>query len=483
MMLAPFLLPLVIHLVVAFPAGRLWSARQRALVVAAYGLVAALSVGRALLRDPLLDLYCWRNCDDNSFLVHADPGVASALGDAWLWSALAIAGVLIVTATHRLVSATPPARRALLPLLGPATLFGAAEAAYALALLGDPLEDPGRSGFAAIFIVRALSLTALGVGLALSVLSVKRTRSRVARLASELAEAPAPGGLREALAAALGDPDLDVVYPHGDPEELIDANGRPAPIAVDGRAVARITRAGRTRALVVHDAALVDEPVLERELGSSARLAVENEALRAEALAQLEELKASRARVVESGDAARRLLERNLHDGAQQHLLALSYELRLAGAEARAACDEGRTAKLDAAADETAIALEELRDLAQGIHPAILTEAGLAPALETLADEAPLPVELDELETGRHPPAVETTAYVAAAEAIDDAARRGATHLAVRVTRRSDQLVLVAEDDGRARAAPLVHLADRVGALGGRLEAGSTVIRVELPCE
>jgi signal transduction histidine kinase len=482
MVVAPFLLPLVLHLALAFPGGRARSRRERGVIVAAYGVAAAASVGRALFRDPLLDLYCWRNCADNSFLVHADPGLASTLGDAWLWSALAIATVLIVAASRRLVTASRPARRAVLPLLGPAILVGAAEAAYVVVLLDDPLEDPNRGVFAAVFIARAVSLAALAIGIAWCALSATRTRSRVARLASELGEAPAPGRLREALVAALGDPDLEVLYPHGGPEGLIDADGRRAAPAVDGRAVARITREGRTRALVVHDAALVDEPVLERELGASARLAVENEALRAEALAQLAELKASRARIVETGDAARRRLERNLHDGAQQQLLALSYDLRLALAEARAHHDEARAAVLDAAAGETAIALQELRDLAHGIHPAILTEAGLGPALATLADEAPLPVELGDVELRRYPPAVETTAYAVAVETIEDAARRGATFLAVRVQQRGNRLAIDADDDGEARTSPLLHLADRVGALGGSLDCTPPGLRVELPC-
>ena len=202
----------------------------------------------------------------------------------------------------------------------------------------------------------------------------------------------------------------------------------------------------------MHDPALVDERQLERALGSTARLAVENEALRAEALAQLEELKASRARIVEAGDTARRRLERNLHDGAQQRLLALSYDLRLAQAEARAGRRDALIAVLDAAGGETASALEELRELAQGIHPAILSEAGLAPALQTLADEAPLPVELEDVAPERLTPAVETTAFVTVSEAIEDAARRRATFLAVRVDRKDARLIITAEDEARRAA-------------------------------
>jgi signal transduction histidine kinase len=247
--------------------------------------------------------------------------------------------------------------------------------------------------------------------------------------------------------------------------------------------VARIARGERTLALVVHDPVLVDEPELERALGSAAKLSVENEALRAEALAQLHDLSASRTRIVEAGDSARRHLERNLHDGAQQRLLALSYDLRLARAGAARDRDEELVALLDTAGHETTTALDELRELAHGIYPAILTEAGLAAALATLADEAPLPVELGHVTPVRQTPAVETTAYVTVAQAIEDAARRGATFVDVRAGLDDGRLVVVVEDDGAPRSTRLLQLEDRVGALGGTLEVGVTTVHAELPCE
>jgi signal transduction histidine kinase len=481
-LVAPFSLVLVLHLALALPDGRMRSRVARAVVVAAYAITAALSIGSALFRDPLLDLYCWRNCTDNAFLVHADPGIASALAGVWRWSALAIALGLIAFACHRLLTAGGPVRRVVEPLLGPAALVGVAEAAYAVALLDTPLERPDRPAFAATFLARSVAFAALALGLAWILLRVPRTRARVARLASELGEAPPPGKLREALAVALGDPDIDVLYPRAGSKQLIDADGRPAAPPGPGRAVTSITRRDRPLALVLHDPALLDEPELERALGSAARLAVENEALRAETLAQVHELRASRARIVEAGDAERRRLERNLHDGAQQRLLALSYDLRLARAGAAGDGDEGLVALLDAAGGETATALEGLRELAHGIYPAILTEAGLAPAVATLADEAPLPVELGDVEPVRQPPAVETTAYVAVADAIEDAHRRGASFVAARVVREGELLVITAEDDGAPRGMHLVHLADRVGALGGSLEVGGTSLRAEIPC-
>ena len=479
---APLSLAFVFHLALALPAGRLTSSAARLAVAVTYVLAATATVGRALVLDPLLDLYCWRNCTDTAFLVHADQSLARTLGDLWLGAAIAIGLGVVAFAAHRALTATPPARRAAMPLLAPAALVGAAEAVYAFALLDTPMEDPARVGFATIFVARCAAYAALAVGLTWTVVRVPRTRARVASVAGELGAAPPPGRLREALAEALGDPQVDVRYRRAGSDELIDAEGHPAPPPPPGRAVARIIRRGRPLALVLHDPALVDEPELERALGSAARLAVENEVLRAEALAQVRELRASRARIVEASDAARRRLERNLHDGAQQRLLALSFDLRVAKAAATRDGDEQRVALLDAAGRETGVALEELRVLAHGIYPAILAEAGLAPALETLADEAPLPVELDGVEQTRLPPAVETTAYVAVAEAIEDAHRRGASFLAARVALDGVRLTVTADDDGRAGGPAPENLADRIGALGGSLTVDETGLRAEIPC-
>jgi signal transduction histidine kinase len=481
----PFSLALVLHLVLAFPDGRLRSRSAYAAAVAAYGIATVVSIGRALFRDPLLDLYCWRNCRDNAFLVHADPGIARTLDDIWLWSALVIGLGLLAFGGGRLLGASRPARRVLAPVLGPAMLVGASEATYAVALMRTPLEDPSRAGFAAIFLARSLSFTAVALGIAGMIVRVIRTRTRVARLATELGEAPPPGKLSEALRVAVGDPRIDVAYCRRDSGELVDAGGRPKELPLVGRdtAVARIARGDRALALVVHDPALVDEQELERQLGSAARLAVENEALRAEALAQVRELRASRARIVETGDAERRRLERNLHDGAQQRLLALAYDLRLARASANTDSDAELVAVLEAAGGETATALDQLRELAHGIYPAILGEAGLAPALATLADEAPLPIELGDVTLARRPAAVEMATYVTIAESIDDAARRGATFLSARVRHDGDRLVVMLEDDGARRGSSLVHLADRIGALGGSFEVGDTTLRAEIPCE
>jgi signal transduction histidine kinase len=235
-------------------------------------------------------------------------------------------------------------------------------------------------------------------------------------------------------------------------------------------------------AIVVHDAAPLEGPALQREVGSAARLAVENERLQAEVLAQLEDLRASRARIVETGDAERRRLERDLHDGAQQRLLALSYDLRLARAAVEADGDRGLATLLASAGDEAQAALGELRGLAPGMDPAILAEAGLAPALATLADEAPLPVEFGEVPPERYPGPVETAAYLTISEAVDDAVGRGASFVSADLRREGSRLVVTVLDDGAARSSALVHVADRVGALGGTLEVQAITLRAEIPC-
>jgi signal transduction histidine kinase len=303
----------------------------------------------------------------------------------------------------------------------------------------------------------------------------------VARIATSLGQAPPPGSLQAALAKAVGDPELQIAYWLPDSGHYVDANGRPVaePVAGPRRAVTALVRDGRRIAVVSHTAALPD---LERELGAAVRLALENERLQAEALAQLDQLRSSRVRIVETGDTERRRLERDLHDGAQQRLLALSYDLRLARTNAEADGDAQTGSLLTEATDLAHAALGELRELAHGIYPAILAEAGLTPALATLADAAPLPVEIRDPIEGRYPAAVETAAYLLVAEALDDAASRDASHAALSLVQDGERLVVTVDDDGSHRTSAMFQLADRVGALDGSLTVEPTRLRAELPC-
>jgi signal transduction histidine kinase len=481
MLAAGFTFPLLLHLVLAYPSGRLHGTAARVLVIAGYLEAALVALGLALFRHPFFDPNCWANCSDNRFLVHSVPRLARAIEVGDRWFTVAAAAALVTICAWRLLQDSGPARRALVPIALPAILLAVTVIAHAIALQRMPLEDPSDPIFGAIFVIGCVGVLLLAAGLVWATVRMRLQRRAVARIATSLGQAPLPGSLETALAQAVGDPELRIAYWLSATDHYVEANGRPVPepVATPRRAVTSLVRDSRQIAVVSHTAALPD---LERELGAAVRLALENERLQAEALAQLDQLRASRVRIVETGDNERRRLERDLHDGAQQRLLALSYDLRLARAQAQADGDSQSGSLLTQATDQAQAALEELRELAHGIYPAILTEAGLAAALATLADAAPLPVEIRDAAQGRYPAAVETAAYLLVAEALDDAAGRGASHAAISAMQDGGRLVVTVQDDGTDRTSAMVQLADRVRALEGRLAVEPTRLWAELPC-
>ncbi len=476
---AGFTFPLLLHLVLAFPSGQLRSKGARVLAVAVYLEAALTALGRAVFRDPFFDPNCWDNCTDNVFLVRSLPRLARGIHEIDLWFTAAAAAALVIVCTWRLAAASVPARRTLWPALAGGIALAAATIAHSVTLYRISPESPSNGAFLSIFVLGCVSLIVIALGLLWVILGARFQRRSVARIVADLGEAAPPGSLEPALARAMGDPELQIAYWLPASQRYVDGRGRPVdePGPTSGRAVTPLVRGGQRVALVAHSAAFAE---LEREIGAAVRLALENERLQAEVLAQLHDVRVSRTRIVETGDAERRRLERDLHDGAQQRLLALSYDLRVGRAAAEG--DVETASLFAAAAGEARAALGELRDLAHGIHPAILTEAGLGPALATLADAAPLAVEIGETTEDRYAAAVETAAYFVVAEAIDDAARRDATYAAVSAPRRDERLVVNVQDDGSERTSTMVHLADRVGAVGGSLEVDPTTVRAEIPC-
>jgi signal transduction histidine kinase len=221
------------------------------------------------------------------------------------------------------------------------------------------------------------------------------------------------------------------------------------------------------------------------------RLAEANAELQAQVAAQLEDVRRSRARIVTAGDEERRRLERDIHDGAQQRLVALTLALRLARTKLGSNADPTVTASLEQASAEAKAALTELRELARGIHPQVLTQAGLAAAVETLADRSPIPVTV-AMGSSRHPPAVEAAAYFVVSEALANAAKYSqATRVNVTSEDRDGRLWIEIADDGAGGAdqsggSGLPGLRDRVAALGGNIEVvsplgGGTRLTAELP--
>jgi signal transduction histidine kinase len=298
--------------------------------------------------------------------------------------------------------------------------------------------------------------------------------------------------LQTRLAKALGDPGLLVAYPRG--SNYVSAAGAPVELP-DGdggeRAVARIERDGRELAAIVYDASLDDDPELLEAARTAAAVALENESLRAESEVRLAELQASRLRIVEAGDAERRRLERDLHDGAQQRLVALALRLRLVQADIRRD-PEAAEALVTTASAELAESLQELRELARGLHPAVL-EHGLPSALESLASRATLPTAVDCRPTRPLSRPVELGLYFVACEALTNVGKYSeAATASVRLFPTRGGVAVEIADDGRggadaARGSGLRGLEDRVEALGGTLLVTSppgegTVVLAEVPC-
>jgi signal transduction histidine kinase len=258
------------------------------------------------------------------------------------------------------------------------------------------------------------------------------------------------------------------------------------------RAVTWIEHEGDPLAVLIHDPTLREEPMLVEAVAAAARLALVNARLHAEVRAQLETVQESRARIVTAADEERRRIERDLHDGAQQRLVALALELRSAQRRLDGTDDAEVAALLSSTADELQVAVAELRELAQGIHPGILTQGGLSHALEALAARAPLQVTVDAT-AERFPPEVEATAYFVACEALTNTVKHaGASKASIGAKRENGLLVIEIADDGRGGAeesggSGLRGLSDRVEARGGRLVVESvsgsgTRVRGEIPC-
>jgi signal transduction histidine kinase len=474
MLVAPFGPALLLHLASSVGGGARGGGSLRRAVLLGYAVTAGYAALRAAVRDPFLDLYCWSNCSDNVFLVAARPGLARALDDLWPMAVILLSGVAVVIAVGR----RPLPHAA--PLCAAVVGAAVAEACGAVLLMAQPMERPDDPRFMSVFLLRGTGYGAVGLGVAWMTWRTWRTRAAVARLSADLAATPLPGQLEARLASVLGDPSVRVAFPLED-GRIVGPDGREA--APPGPASIRtaIERSGRVVALV--DQARRDRhgEAWSERIGAAARLAVDNERLRAALLAQLEDLKASRARIVAESDAERRRLERNLHDGAQQRLLALTYELRISSTQARAAGDAARADVLAEALASAQRAVDELRAIAHRIHPAILTGAGLGPALLSLADEAPVPVQVTELPATRAPEPAERAAFVAAVHALDLAEQLGDPHVEVSASRRDDTLVL-SISPGHAALADDMAVIDRIGALGGRVRRTSDAVQVEVPC-
>ncbi len=400
------------------------------------------------------------------------------------WAVIAVA--LLSVVVRQWIRASPSTRRTALPVW---SLTGLILVLFVVGYLPISFEAAEAAGWV-VDVAFLLTPFAFLAGL----LGMRLDSVGVGRLAVDLAADPRPGRVRYLLARALRDPGLGIAFWVRDGSGYVDEAGLPIsePAWAGGRAVSRIDGDDAPLAMLALDPEVAEQHELIDAVGAVARLALENERLHAEVLAQLEEVRASRVRLVDAADAERRRVERNLHDGAQQRLVTLS----LALGQAQSLVDDGDSelaTTLADASEELRRALAELRELARGIHPTLLTEEGLVAAAESLAERSPIPVVVSSEVTSRLPPHVEATGYFLVAEALANIVRHaGASQAMVSFTAADGLLRVEVHDDGRGGADPsagsgLRGLEDRVVALGGTLsidstpEFGTRVVAV-LPC-
>ncbi len=478
-----------LHMLLSAPEGRLHSTFERRLIAISYGLTL-LVLPLYLFADPQTAFDC-DDCPENVLLISANDTVVDVLGAGLDAAALVLVTVVMVYLVRRYRRAGGAERR----VYGPLYLAGIA---LMIALVVTVAVNAAAKSSDAANVAWLTAMVVLGLMPFVFLAAFARARmlqgGAVGELISRLGEAPRPGELRDALADALSDPSLELVYWLPESARFVDATGRPfqLPKQGSGRAVAPVEREGGTIAAIVYDATLTGARDHVRAVGAAAALAIQNERLDAELRAKVQELRASRERMLRIGLEERRRLERNLHDGAQQRLVSLALSLRLARSRLREDPEGAETLLRDAGA-ELDSALGELRELARGLHPALLHERGLRTALETLAMRAPVPVELGPVPSERLPEPIELAAYFVVSEALTNVAKyAGASQASVSVERDNGRVVVAVADDGVGGADPgkgsgLRGLADRMAVLEGRLEVESepgsgTTVKASIPC-
>jgi signal transduction histidine kinase len=477
---------LLYHMLLAFPTGYLRSGFERLLVAGMYINSLVAHPVQVLFQDTARAGF-----PDNPLLIEGHPTLSMDLSRARFWFALVLLSALAVVLTRHWLAADRPERHALAPVLVSGGIVMALLGVWYAGMLAhwdqdflDGLED-------ARYVVLATVPFAFLAGLLQSrVAGASAVSEVIARLGDRSVR---EGGVRHALADALQGTSLEVAYRDPVRSEYVNANGKRVDLPPKAPRVSIPLEPGSEPAVVItHDGSRVDERELVRAVTAAVTLTLENHRLATELQAKVEELSASRARIVETSDAARRRLERDLHDGAQQRLVSLALSLRIL----RSSLDGDSVAihELESARAELEGALAELRELARGIHPSVLSDRGLDAALDGLAHRAPLPVELERTPGERLPDRVESAAYFVVAEALTNVAKYAkATHASVSVQREDGQVYVEVTDDGIGGADPttgsgLSGLLDRVSSLGGMLEVDSepgrgTTVRAVIPCE
>jgi signal transduction histidine kinase len=475
----------LIYLILAFPSGRLTTRVDRLIAGAAGGLIALLYAPTALVVEgfpaPSPLTTCMANCPANAFvLLGSEPAwVDSVVLPIRETLTVLLALAVITRLAFRIRGATRLMRMTLTPVFTFAMLRTLA-LGVAVVLRGGGADDAAAVAAAAV----GLGLPAMSVGFLIGLLRWRiHTADSLVRLTRGLHDQPPPERRRDLIADALSDPTVALAHWHAkDGGGWRDAAGAPTtlPPPAGDRHATVISDDGRPLAAVIHDAALSEQSPFVEAVGRYAFVWDDNRRLAAQVEESLAELRASRARILIAADDERRRIERDLHDGGQQRLVALRIRLELTD-EMMATSPARAREMLHRLGDDVEAALEELRALAAGVYPPMLEDRGLPAAIRAAALQSPVPAELTVDGGNRYPDDVETAAYFCCVEALQNVAKHASDATLVQVTlHRDGELRFEVRDDGPGfvpdEGRPgrgLVNMRDRMAAVGGELEVNS----------
>ena len=489
---------LVFYVIFAFPAGRIESRVGWALL-GATALERLESYVPSLLFSPVVHANlplaaCNAACPANGFMIDDRPAIADGLfsSNVSTYILLAIRSAIFVYLIYRLATATRPRRRALLPVY--VVVLTALVPILVSYLARIELVHLDAGAVSTLSWLGSIGVSALPFGFLLSVLlSTLFAATALKRIVSRLVENPSASQLRTTLADALDDPSLEIGFLLEQADGLVDSTGMPlASMPPPGQSSSPITQNGETAAVIMHDAALDTDPELVAAAGQAMLLAIENGRLTAELRSTTTELHAMRARIVTAGDAERRKIERDLHDGAKQHLVALIIRVGLA----REVADPEVVARLDGVGKELNEILQELSDLAHGLYPPVLRDLGLQPALVALVRRSASRAKVEAGAIGRYSEEVEAAVYFCCAESLQNVDKHAglAQTAVIRLWERDGRLCFEIVDDGagfevesaRPAGHGLANVSERIAAHGGTVVIESapgqgTTVRANIP--
>ena len=480
---------LVVYLILAFPSGRLEERTDRVLVGAMAAVVATLFLPRLGLAEgfevPSPFTSCTADCPQNAFLLldHEPAFVEALMQPASALLVVAVMVAVLLRLRERLGEATALARHVLTPVLAVGVAQVALLAVGFSVRQADPTTWPAEAAaWSLAFVMPAVALASL-VGIFRWQLFAGRALQRLAERVSATSD---PATLRTALQQAFGDPTIEIAFPAPNGTGgWVDSLGHPTtlPEPASGHGHTEICDRGNVLAAVIHDDALRSDTRLVEAAMSIVGVVLRNRQLALEASTAARAVRRSRARIAATAERERRRIERDLHDGAQQRLVALRIELELAEELVRRDPEQGAN-RLRALEQEVDWALEELRELAHGVYPPLLADQGLAEALLAVARRSSVRVEIESHGVERYPPEIESAVYFCVLEALQNVVKHAGAH---RVVVRLDggvnsELALSVRDDGGAPregaivpGAGITNMRDRLAAVGGELEVSSTI--------